>query len=92
MEATHVIKKPLLTEKTTYAMNEAGRYTFLVDRRASKVDVKDAVEEIYKVRVDAVSTQVRKGKARRLRHGWTKEGVTKKATVKLRPGDTIELF
>ncbi len=92
MEATYVIKKPLLTEKSTYAMNEFGQYTFLVDRRASKDDVKDAVQEIYKVRVEAVTTQLRKGKTRRLRHGWVKEGVTKKAIVKIHPDDTIELF
>jgi large subunit ribosomal protein L23 len=92
MDATYVIKKPLLTEKSTATMNEDGRYTFLVDRRASKDQIKRAVESLYGVRVEAVTTQVRKGRERRLRYGWVTEKVTKKATVRVAEGQTIELF
>ena len=92
MDATYVIKKPILTEKSTAAMNEEGRYTFLVDRRASKTEVKDAVESLYGVKVLGVTTQVRKGKERRLRYGWVTERLTKKATVRLADGQTIDLF
>ena len=92
MDATYVIKKPILTEKSTEAMNEEGRYTFLVDRRASKTEIKDAVESIYGVKVVGVTTQVRKGKERRLRYGWVTEKVTKKAVVRLAEGQTIDLF
>jgi len=91
MEPTQVIKQPILTEKSTHAMEE-GRYTFLVDGRASKEDVRASVESIYGVRVVGVTTQNRKGKNRRLRYGWVKEGKTKKATVRLAEGQTIELF
>lgn len=91
MEPTHTIKRPILTEKSTIAI-EDGRYSFLVDRRATKDDVKSAVESIYGVKVVGVTTQVRKGKNRRLRYGWVKEGNTKKATVRLAEGQTIELF
>jgi large subunit ribosomal protein L23 len=91
MEPTQTIKKPILTEKSTTAMEE-GRYTFLVDRRASKDDIKGAVESIYGVKVLGVTTQNRKGKHRRLRYGWVTEGMTKKATVRLAEGQTIELF
>ncbi len=92
MDATYVIKKPILTEKSTVAMNEEGRYTFLVDRRASKTEIKDAVESLYGVKVVGVTTQLRKGKERRLRYGYVTEKLTKKATVKLQEGQTIDLF
>lgn len=92
MDATYVIKKPMLTEKSTFAMNEQGRYTFLVDRTASKDAVKKAIETLYGVKVVGVTTQVRKGKERRLKYGWVSEKLTKKAVVRLAEGQTIELF
>ncbi len=92
MHPVHVIKRPILTEKSTFAMNEQKRYSFLVDPRATKDEIKKAVEEAYKVRVERVNTQVRKGKWRRMRYGLTREADTKKATVRLHPEDTIELF
>ena len=91
MEPTHVIKRPILTEKSTIAM-EDGRYSFLVDRRASKDDVRASIESIYGVKVTGVTTQIRKGKNRRLRYGWVKEGNTKKAIVRLAEGQSIDLF
>lgn len=87
-----VIKKPLVTEKVTWGMNEQNKYMFQVDPRASKTDVKRAVEELYKVRVEKVNTQVRKGKFKRYRYGLTQESTTKVASVKLREGDRIDLF
>ncbi|MFM9995014.1 MAG: 50S ribosomal protein L23 [Phycisphaerales bacterium] len=92
MEAVHVIKRPILTEKSTFSMNEQKRYCFLVDPRATKVDIKKAVEDAYKVRVESVSTQVRKGRWRRLKYGLIQEPITKKATVRLHEEDTIDLF
>ncbi len=89
---THVIKRPMLSEKSTYAMNEQKRYTFVVDPRASKDEIKAAVQEIYKVRVVGVNTQVRKGRMRRYRYGAVQEPVTKLATVRLHQDDVIELF
>ncbi|MGP1272988.1 MAG: 50S ribosomal protein L23 [Phycisphaerales bacterium] len=91
MDAAYVIKKPILTEKSTAGM-ELGRYTFLVDRRATKTDVKNAVEQLYGVKVDGVTTQLRKGKLRRYRYGYSQEASTKKATVTLADGAAIELF
>ena len=49
MEAIYVIKRPLVTEKSTFQMNEMQRYAFEVDPRASKTDIKKAVEEIYEL-------------------------------------------
>ncbi len=92
MEPIYVIKRPLVTEKATYHANENGRYSFVVDRKATKDDIKRAVEALYKVKVVGVQTQVRKGKERRLKYGWVQERETKKATVRLREGDNIELF
>jgi large subunit ribosomal protein L23 len=92
MEAHYVVKQPILTEKSTFAMNEKGQYAFLVDRTATKTQIKQAIEEIYKVKVVGINTQVRKGKHRRLKYGLTVEPTTKKATVRLAEGQTIELF
>ncbi|MBK7404473.1 MAG: 50S ribosomal protein L23 [Phycisphaerales bacterium] len=92
MDATYVVKRPMLTEKSTFAMNEEGRYTFLVDRTASKDEIRRAVETLYGVKVVGVTTQVRKGKERRLKYGWVTEKLSKKAVVKLAEGQTIELF
>lgn len=92
MEATYVIKKPLLTEKSTFAMNEQKRYSFLVDRHASKTDIKAAVEKLYGVRVAGVNTQCHKGRKRRLKFGWSQDPVEKTAVVRLHADDTIEMF
>ncbi len=92
MEAHFVIKKPLVTEKGTYVMNEQGRYTFEVDPRASKTDIKSAVESLYKVKVEKVNTLTRRGKFRRMKFGLTQMSCTKTAVVRLKKGDAIELF
>ena len=92
MQAHYVIKKPLVTEKSTFAMGERSQYAFEVDPRATKDDIKRAVEQLYKVKVVGVNTQNRKGKQRRLRYGLVVEPTTKKATVRLAEGQTIEMF
>lgn len=88
----YIIKRPVLSEKSTYAMNESGKYTFDVDPRASKDEIKAAVETIYKVKVVSVNTQVKKHKARRLKYGVSQPADSKKAIVSLLEGNTIELF
>ena len=92
MEPTHVIKKPLITEKTTFASNESNRYAFQVESRATKPQIKRAVEQLYGVRVVAVATQNRPGKLRRYRYGYIHTPTTKRAVVKIHPEDRIELF
>lgn len=87
-----VIKHPVVTEKGTWAMNEQNRYAFRVDTRASKGEIKAAVEQIYKVKVEKVNTQVLKGTQRRLKYGLVKMPDTKTAIVRLKEGSTIELF
>jgi len=92
VDASYILKKPLLSEKSTYGMNEQKRYSFLVDPRASKPEIKAAVEKIYKVRVVGINTQVRKNKTKRLKYGAVTPAPTKKAIVRLHADDTIDLF
>jgi large subunit ribosomal protein L23 len=92
LELTHVLKRPLLSEKSTYGMNEENRFAFVVDPRANKTQIKEAVEKIYKVRVLGVNTMVRKAATRRTRFGVTLPSPTKKAVVRLHPDDKLELF
>ncbi len=88
----YIIKKPVLTEKSTEAMNELGRYTFEVDRRATKSDIKSAIESLYDVSVEGVQTRTQKGKLKRLRYGYVRETNVKTATVRIKEGQVIELF
>jgi len=92
IDATYIIRRPLLTEKSTWAMNEQKRYAFEVDPRASKDQIKAAIQELYNVRVVGVTTQVRKGKTRRLKYGYVTSPVKKQAVVRLHQDDVIELF
>jgi large subunit ribosomal protein L23 len=92
MEPTQVIRRPLITEKTTYASGETNRYAFEVDRRADKFAIRRAVEALYGVKVTAVTTQNRIGKLRRYRYGYVQTSPTKRAIVRVRAGDRIELF
>jgi len=92
MDSHHVIKRPLHTEKSVSDMRVYQTYHFEVAPAASKNDVKRAVEELFEgVKVLSVRTSWVRGKQRRYR--WTK-GRTKdrkKAVVRLRPGDHIDL-
>ena len=92
LDATQVIKRPLITEKTAWEAEARNRYSFEVAMNADKTDIKAAVQSIYGVEVDKVSTQVRKGKYFRTRFGPAKTSTWKKATVQLKDEQTIELF
>ncbi|MCA9304162.1 MAG: 50S ribosomal protein L23 [Phycisphaerales bacterium] len=92
LEPHYILRKPLLTEKSTASMEELNVYAFEVDRRASKDDIKEAVESAFGVKVLKVTTQVRKGGSRRFRYGKVAENSWKRAVVRVAEGDTIELF
>lgn len=92
LDPIYIIKKPLLTEKSNEAMNEFGRYTFQVDRNATKTDIRSAIESLYDVHVEGVQTRVQKGKLKRLRYGYVRETSVKTATVRIKEGEVIELF
>lgn len=92
MHPSTVIKKPIVTERSTAAMADENRYTFLVDRRADKTSIKHAIESLYGVSVLGITTQVRKSRERRLKYGYVQAPPTKKAIVRLAEGQTIDLF
>lgn len=86
-----VIKAPLVTEKSTKD-SVHRKYAFWVDREANKVEIKQALETIYKIKVEKVSSVVVKGKMKRIRNN--QPGLTmdwKKAIVTLKPGHEIKL-
>jgi len=84
-----VIKRPVVTEKTTMNQEFNNVYTFAVDRRANKIEIKKAIEELFEVKVDSVRTQIRKGKPRRLRGRVFAQPSRKIAMIRLKPGETI---
>ena len=87
----YTLKKPLITEKNSF-MAEYGVYVFEVDKKATKTDVKKAVEKFFRVKVDSVRTSVCRGRSRKTRMGESKVKYWKKAMVKLAEGEKIKLF
>lgn len=88
-----VILRPVVSEKS-YGLLDSGVYTFVVDPGANKIEIRQAVESIFGVRVEKVNTLNRTGKRKRNRRSFTfgKRPDTKRAIVTLAPGDRIELF
>jgi large subunit ribosomal protein L23 len=91
-----ILKRPLITEKATAAGEKLGRYGFIVDRNANKIQIKKAVEEMYNVTVEDVNTMRYAGKKK---SRYTKTGFVsgrsmhfKKAVVSLKKGETIDFY
>ena len=92
MNSFEVIKTVRVSEKGTLQAEKWNQYTVVADRRASKQQIRQAVQELFKVKVDSVNTINVRGKARRKltkQAGWTSDW--KKAIVTLKPGDRITL-
>src|SRR5690625_3426713 len=85
-----VIIAPVVSEKS-YNLLDEGKYTFLVDRRANKTEIKIAIEQIFDVKVASVNTMNREGKKQRTRFGGGKRVDTRRAMVALREG-TIDIL
>ncbi|MDK7749345.1 50S ribosomal protein L23 [Brevibacterium sp. UMB10442] len=85
-----VIIAPVVSEKT-YGLMDEGKYTFLVDPRSNKTEIKYAIESIFDVKVASVNTLNRQGKRTRTRAGWGKRKDTKRAIVALKDG-SIDIF
>jgi large subunit ribosomal protein L23 len=85
-----IIKALLRTEKSTIA-EPLGKYLFLVDKTSNKIEIKKAVEFIYKVKVNTVNTLISRGKMRRVRYQVGKSPDSKKAMVTLKKGQKIEV-
>ncbi|QTE29082.1 50S ribosomal protein L23 [Pengzhenrongella sicca] len=85
-----ILISPVVSEKS-YGLLDEGKYTFVVDPRANKTEIKVAIEQIFSVKVASVNTINRKGKTRRTKFGMGKRKDTKRAIVTLREG-TIDIF
>lgn len=92
MDNTNVIIKPLVTEKSTRQQGAQNAYAFQVNPSANKQQIKQAVEQIYSVKVVDVRTLNRKGKPRRTRYRMTKTSDWKRAVVVLDENSRIDLF
>lgn len=91
-EAHQIIKRPLITEKSTRQKEDGNQIAFVVDPQASKIEIRQAVEKLFKVKVKRVHTMNLVGKRKRVGRffGWKSDW--KKAIVTLRAGDRIEFF
>jgi len=87
-----VILEPVVSEKSYDLIQDLNTYTFIVDRRSNKTEIKQSVQRIFDVRVVSVNTMNRKGK--RKRTGWVigRRKSTKRALVRLATGDSIDIF
>ena len=85
-----ILFAPVVSEKS-YGLLDEGKYTFVVDPRSNKTEIKIAIEQIFSVKVASVNTINRKGKARRTKFGIGRRKDTKRAIVTLREG-TIDIF
>ncbi len=91
-EAHQIIKRPLITEKSNRQKEEANQIGFVVDPKATKIEIRQAVEKLFKVKVRRVHTMNLVGKRKRMGRflGWKSDW--KKAIVTLKEGDRIEFF
>ena len=87
-----VLRRPLITEKSTILQDGLNKYAFEVDTRANKVQVKTAVERSFSVKVTDVNMITVKGKRKRFGGRITRRPSWKKAVVSLKAGDKIQLF
>ncbi len=87
-----ILKRPLVTEKSTVEKDERNKLCFEVARSANKIEIKAAVEKIFKVDVLNVATISMKGKKKRVGRHFTQLSDWKKAVVTIKPGQRVEFF
>ncbi|MFJ5776650.1 50S ribosomal protein L23 [Streptomyces sp. NPDC093094] len=86
-----VLVRPVVSEKS-YALLDENKYTFIVDPRSNKTQIKQAVETVFEVKVTGVNTINRAGKRKRTKTGFGQRAATKRAIVTLAEGDRIDIF
>ena len=91
-DVREIIRRPLVTEKSTRANEETNKVTFVVRKDANKIEIKRAVEEVFGVNVLEVRTLNNRGKKKRVGARQGRKPDCKKAVVSLREGDRIDLF
>lgn len=91
-KAYQILKRPLLTEKSTAQKDSLNKLFFQVDRRANKIEIRQAVEQIFKVDVVDVTTLTMSGKVKRVGRMLSKRPDWKKAIVTIKPGQQVKFF
>jgi large subunit ribosomal protein L23 len=92
MTPHQVIVRPVVTEKSTDLNADHNQYVFEVARAANKIEIKNAIEMVFGVRVNGVRTSVVRGDMRRVGSHWGRKRAWKKAVVTLHHEDTIDLY
>ncbi len=91
-KAFEILRRPLITEKSTTEKETSNKLVFEVDQRANKIEIKQAVEQMFKVNVLDVRTMMMRGKKKRVGRFLTKHPDWKKAMVTIKPGQRVEFF
>jgi large subunit ribosomal protein L23 len=91
-DAQRIIRKPLVTEKSTQQKETTNQYAFEVDRRANKIEIESAIERLFKVKVVGIRTSNVLGKMKRMGRKYGKRPDWKKAIITLKEGDRIDFF
>jgi large subunit ribosomal protein L23 len=92
MNEYDIVVKPIITEKSSLLKDSANQYVFVVQRDANKIEIKKAVEKLFKVKVVSVHISNMEGKKRKVGRSSGKRPDWKKAIVKLNPKDKITIF
>jgi large subunit ribosomal protein L23 len=92
MNNYNIIKAPIVSEKSNMQKELANQLTFEVDKKANRIEIKKAVQNLFNVKVDSVRTMQIKGKYKQRGRIIGKRRDWKKAVVKLKPGERIEIF
>ena len=88
-KALNIIQKPILTEKSTN-LNQFNQYTFKVNLKSNSLEIKSAIEKIFKVKVSKINTSIVRGKPKTFKGTFSYKKNYKKAIVTLREGQTID--
>jgi large subunit ribosomal protein L23 len=92
MSPEHVIRRPIILTEKANLLRQKNQVVFEVRRDANKVQIRDAVQKLFNVKVTSVNTMIFRGKERRMGRGYAKMQNWKKAVVTLKEGDTIDFF
>jgi len=88
----NIIRRPIITEKATWLKENENKYVFEVEKKCNKIEIKKAIEELFKVTVKSVRTYSTHGKVRSRGRFSGRRADWKRAIVQLEEGDTIEFF
>jgi large subunit ribosomal protein L23 len=87
-----IIRRPIILTEKANLLRNSNQVVFEVSRDANKVEIRDAVQKLFNVKVTSVNTSIMRGKDRRMGRGYSKTQNWKKAVVTLKEGDSIDFF